>query len=69
MNVVISCLTTVLLIWAARFDYTTRRIPRGAGFSLLAIGLFVLLWNQLWIEALFYVLAIWCTSGGIWALV
>ena len=69
MNVVISCLTTVLLIWAARFDYMTRKIPRGAGFSLLAIGLFVLLWKQLWIEALYYVIAIWCTSGGIWALV
>jgi hypothetical protein len=69
MNIVISSLTTVLLIWAARFDYMTRKIPRGAGFGILAIGLFVLLWNQLWIEALYYVLAIWCTSGGIWILV
>ncbi len=69
MNIVISSLTTVILIWAARFDYMTRKIPRGAGFSILAIGLFVLLWNQYWIEALYYVLAIWCTSGGIWSLV
>ncbi len=68
MNAFVASFTTALLIWAARLDLMTRKIPRGAGFGVLAIGLFVLLWNQLWIEALYYVLAIWCTSGGVWTL-
>ncbi len=69
MNILVSILTTVLLIWAARVDYRIRKIPRGAGLCILSIGLFVLLWNRLWVEALYYVLAIWCTSGGIWSMV
>ena len=69
MNILVASLATVFLIWAARVDYRIRKIPRGAGFGILAIGLFVLLWNQLWVEALFFVIAIWCTSGGIWSLV
>jgi hypothetical protein len=69
VTLVVAILTTVLLTWAARVDYRTRKIPRGAGFGVIAIGLFVLLWNQLWIEAVYYLLAIWCTSGGVWRLV
>jgi hypothetical protein len=69
MNILVAGVTTVLLLWAARVDFRIRKIPRRAGFGLLAIGLFILLWNQLWVEALFYVVAIWCTSGGVWSLV
>jgi hypothetical protein len=69
MNLFIAILVTLLLAWAAYFDVKTRLIPISAGYGLLLVGLFVLLWNQLWIEAAYYVLAIWCTSGGIWRLV
>jgi hypothetical protein len=69
MNILVASFATVLLLWAARVDYRIGKIPRGAGFGILAIGLFVLLWNQMWVEAVFYVVAIWCTSGGIWSLV
>jgi Flp pilus assembly protein protease CpaA len=69
MNLFIAILVTLLLIWAAYVDLKTRLIPKGAGYGLLLIGLLVLLWNQLWVEAAYYVLAIWCTSGGIWRLV
>lgn len=64
--IVIYVLATLLLLWAAWIDVRTRKIPVIAGYGILALGLIVLLWNHLWIETIYYVLAIWCTSGGIW---
>lgn len=68
-NIVISLLATMALVWAAVSDYKTREVPRLAGFGLLILGLVVLLLNSLWVEAIFLVLAVWCSSGGIWRFV
>jgi hypothetical protein len=64
--IAIYVLVTLLLIWAAWVDIRTRQIPVIAGYGILTLGLIVLLLNQLWIEAVYYALAIWCTSGGVW---
>lgn len=68
-HIIIAVLASAALIWAAVSDYKTKEIPAPAGFGILALGLFVLLWNKLWIEVIFLILVIWCSSGGIWRLV
>jgi Flp pilus assembly protein protease CpaA len=62
----IAVLGTGLLIWAAVVDLRDRKIPMAAGFGLLLLGLVVLIVESLYLWAAYFVLAVWCTRGGIW---
>jgi hypothetical protein len=55
-----------LLAWAAVEDARRRKIPMAAGVGMLVLGLAVLVQASLYIWAAYYLLAIWCTRGGIW---
>jgi len=68
-KIIVAALGTGLLIWAAIVDSRTRKIPVAAGFGMLGLGLVVLLWESWYLWAAYYVLAIWCTRGGIWKMV
>ncbi|MDF1500758.1 MAG: hypothetical protein P1P76_09840 [Anaerolineales bacterium] len=59
-------LATGALIWAAYSDIKSRRIPVFAGFGLLGVGLIFLLVGRLWIQAAFFLLAIWGSRGKKW---
>lgn len=48
-------LVSAALLWSAVADVRTRRVPRAAGWGVLAIGLLTLLIGQRWLEALLYV--------------
>ncbi len=67
-NIIIAALGTALLVWAANVDSRTRKIPVAAGFGMLGLGLAVLVRDggaiPFW--AMYYLLAIWCTRGGVW---
>ena len=67
-NIIIAALGTALLVWAAIVDSRTRKIPVAAGFGMLGLGLAVLVRDggaiPFW--AMYYLLAIWCTRGGVW---
>jgi hypothetical protein len=65
-NIVIAALGTALLVWAAIVDSRTRKIPVAAGFGMLGLGLAVLVKEGWYIWAAYYILAIWCTRGGVW---
>jgi len=62
---VLLILMSVLLIAAVVGDALTRRIPIVAGYGLLAVGLAALLLRERWLEAAFYLTAIWGSRGGI----
>ncbi|MEA1977752.1 MAG: hypothetical protein U9N80_07605 [Chloroflexota bacterium] len=68
---VVAALGTALLVWAAIVDSRIRKIPVAAGFGMIGLGLAVLVkegWNvPFW--AMYYLLAIWCTRGGVWQIV
>ena len=70
-NIIIAALGTALLVWAAIVDSRTRKIPVAAGFGMLGLGLAVLVRDDgvipFW--AMYYLLAIWCTRGGVWQIV
>ena len=66
---IIYVLASAALIWAAIGDIRERKIPRVAGFGLLAIGFVYLLINQMWLEAVFYLAAIWGSRGGWWIVI
>jgi hypothetical protein len=57
---------TGLLAWAAVEDARRRKIPVAAGFGTLLLGLAVLVEASLYTWAAYYLLAIWCTRGGVW---
>jgi hypothetical protein len=63
---IFSVLTSVALVWAAVRDIQTSFIPRIAGFGVLAIGLGYLVLNSLWLESVFFLVAIWGSRGGVW---
>jgi hypothetical protein len=65
-NIIIAALGTALLVWAAIVDTRTRKIPVAAGFGMLGLGLAVLVKEGWYIWAAYYILAIWCTRGGVW---
>jgi len=65
---VLAVLASLALMWAAVKDIQTRFIPRIAGFSVLAIGLGYLLLNAMWLESVFFLVAIWGSRGGVWRL-
>lgn len=62
---------SALLLWAAVIDYRTRKIPVVAGFGMLGLGLAVLVKGGGGIPflALYFLLAIWSTRGGVWQVV
>ena len=64
----LAILASSTLIWAALGDVRSRHIPIIAGYGMLAVGLAVLLINELWLETVFYIAAIWGSRGGIWRL-
>ena len=66
VRVILYVLASAALLWAAVGDFRKRKIPRVAGFGLLLIGLIFLLINQMWLEAVFYLTAIWGSRGGWW---
>lgn len=51
----LSGLVSAALVWAALSDWKTLRIPRAAGWGVLAAGLVSLLVQGLWLEALLLV--------------
>jgi len=53
-------------VWGAVADAKWRRIPVLVGFGMLGLGLIVLLAEGLYPSAAYYLVAIWCTRGGIW---
>ncbi|HET6444711.1 MAG TPA: hypothetical protein VFI27_09035 [candidate division Zixibacteria bacterium] len=65
-NIIIAALGSALLVWAAIVDSRTRKIPVAAGFGMLGLGLAVLVKEGWYIWAAYYILAIWCTRGGVW---
>ena len=67
-NIGVAVLGTALLAWAAAADARTRKVPMLAGLGMLGLGLAVLL-REGWIGAVYYLVAIWCTRGGIWRFV
>ena len=67
-NIGVAVLGTALLAWAAAADARTRKVPMLAGLGMLGLGLAVLL-REGWIGAAYYLVAIWCTRGGIWRFV
>ena len=67
-NIGVAVLGTALLAWAAAADARTREVPMLAGLGMLGLGLVVLL-REGWIGAAYYLVAIWCTRGGIWRFV
>jgi len=66
IRTVLYVLTSAGLIWAAIGDIRQRKIPKPAGLGLLVIGLVFLLINEMWLEAVFYLSAIWGSRGGWW---
>lgn len=66
VTVVSYILASFALGWATLSDIRTRKIPFVAGIGLLLIGLFFLLKERLWLEALFFALVIWGSRGSIW---
>lgn len=62
----LALLGTAALVWAAVVDVRTRKVPAPAGFGMLGLGLLALLWEQWYIGAAYFVVAIWCTRGGAW---
>jgi Flp pilus assembly protein protease CpaA len=66
VRTVLYVLTSLALIWAATGDIRNRKIPKPAGFGLLVIGLVFLLIHKMWLEAIFYLAAIWGSRGGWW---
>jgi len=67
-NIGVAVLGTALLAWAVAADARTRKVPMLAGLGMLGLGLAVLL-REGWIGAAYYLVAIWCTRGGIWRFV
>ncbi len=61
-------LASLALGWATLSDIRTRKIPFVTGIGLLLIGLFFLIKEGLWLEALFFAVVIWGSRGGIWYL-
>lgn len=57
---------TTLLVWAALEDAQRKKIPMVAGFGMLLLGLAVLVQVSLYVWALYYIVAIWSTRGGVW---
>jgi Flp pilus assembly protein protease CpaA len=68
IKIALYVLASAALIGAAIGDIRNRRIPRPSGFGLLAIGLIFLLINEMWLEAIFYLVAIWGSRGGWWTI-
>lgn len=66
MQAAVAVVGTVLLVWGAVADAKWRKIPVLAGFGMLGLGLIVLLAEGLYAWAAYYLVAIWCTRGGIW---
>jgi len=65
-RVAIAVAGTALLAWAALTDARTRKIPVAAGLGVLGVGLAVLVWERWYLGALYYLIAIWSTRGGVW---
>jgi hypothetical protein len=62
----VALLGTAFLAWAAVTDARTRKVPVAAGLGILGLGLVVLVWDGWYLAALYYLLAIWSTRGGVW---
>lgn len=54
-----------LLVWAAFEDLRTRLVPYAAGYGLLLVAIADMLARGYWPEALFFVIAILGTRGGL----
>ena len=65
-QLVVAAVGSGLLVWAAVEDARRRKIPVVAGFGMLLLGVVVLVKASLSIWAAYYLLAIWCTRGGVW---
>jgi hypothetical protein len=68
-ELIIAALGTGLLVWAAVQDVRRRTIPVLAGFGMLLLGLVVLIAQSRYLLAGYFVVAIWCTRGGVWRIV
>ena len=68
VTVVLYILASLALGWATLSDIRTRKIPFVAGIGLLLIGLFFLIKERMWLEALFFAVVVWGSRGGIWYL-
>jgi hypothetical protein len=62
----VAAVGTGLLVWAAVEDVRRRKVPVIAGFGMLLLSLIVLVVQSWYIWAAYFVIAVWCTRGGIW---
>lgn len=68
LTLILSVLVSAALMWGAISDLRSGVIPYGSGYGMLALGLLFLLKDTLWLEALFFIVAIWGSRGGMWRL-
>lgn len=68
LEIALYVLASGALIWAGYSDIKSRRVPVIAGFGLLGMGLVFLLLGRQWIQAAFFLLAIWGSRGRRWGL-
>jgi hypothetical protein len=65
-EIAVAVVGTGLLVWAAVEDVRRRKVPVIAGFGMLLLSLIVLVVQSWYIWAAYFVIAVWCTRGGIW---
>jgi len=65
-EVAVAVVGTALLVWAAVEDVRRRKIPIVAGLGMLVLALIVLIEENAYIWAVYFLVAIWSTRGGLW---
>ena len=68
LRIVMYMVLSSLLVYSAYSDYRTRRIPFGVGLGLLLTAAVILVIEKMYWEALFLVVAVIGSRGGMWSL-